>query len=257
MFRYTLFPHGRTAPVLRTSSTLQRAPGRCPALWRLVVGLALGLLGLGTLLMPIRVHAVSLPPPPHQLALTLFAEGLQSYRSVEPTPGAFLWQFFGPEATLFTDSTQTTRVGIHFNVNTAPADTLTTCPVVGFACPSWQFDADSSAVTVGRPIDMTPSPNAIPELLLPAVSHVGTGLFSAITFVQRLDTVGGLATACALPTGLGQECDSPYTATYTFFVATPEPGTWLLLGSGLVGLLGYGWRRRQYGVVANPGRAGV
>jgi hypothetical protein len=26
---------------------------------------------------------------------------------------------------------------------------------------------------------------------------------------------------------------------------TPEPGTWVLMGTGLVGLLGYGWRRKQ------------
>lgn len=30
--------------------------------------------------------------------------------------------------------------------------------------------------------------------------------------------------------------------------AIPEPGTWLLLGTGLVGLLGYGWRHRQQAV---------
>lgn len=28
---------------------------------------------------------------------------------------------------------------------------------------------------------------------------------------------------------------------------TPEPGTWLLLSTGLVGLLGYGWRRKHQG----------
>jgi hypothetical protein len=26
---------------------------------------------------------------------------------------------------------------------------------------------------------------------------------------------------------------------------TPEPSTWMLLGTGLLGLLGYGWRQRR------------
>jgi hypothetical protein len=25
----------------------------------------------------------------------------------------------------------------------------------------------------------------------------------------------------------------------------PEPGTWMLMGTGLVGMLGYGWRRKK------------
>jgi Protein of unknown function (DUF3455) len=221
---------GRAEHIQQTHIACRGHPRRLAALWRLAAVLALGLMGVSAVATPTPVRAVSLPPPPHQLVLTLFAEGVQIYRSAKSTstPGVFVWQFFGPEATLFTDDTQTTQVGTHFNVNTAPKGTMTTCPVAGFACPSWQADTDGSAVTVGMPLDVmsSPNPDSIPELLLPAVSHVGDGLFSlfsSITFVQRLDTRGGLSTACAPPTGLGEQCDSPYTATYTFFALDEYP----------------------------------
>jgi hypothetical protein len=70
----------------------------------------------------------------------------------------------------------------------------------------------------------SPDPEAIPWLLLQAQSNDGTGLFSTVSYVQRLDTSGGRAPAdgCAAASA-GQEARVPYTAIYTFSypVATP------------------------------------
>jgi hypothetical protein len=66
----------------------------------------------------------------------------------------------------------------------------------------------------------TDDPNSIAELLLKASSHQGKGIMDDITYIQRLETVGGLA-----PT---EGCDAdhvgviarvPYSATYFFYRA--------------------------------------
>ena len=199
---------------------------------------------------PLAAQAVAMPPADHVEVFTIFADGFQLYRSAETAPGVFGWQFFGPIATLFSDAASSTPIGTHYNVNTAPPGSTTTCPVSGFACPSWVSN-DGSSVTVGRPLDIaaSPNPDSIPELLLPTASLGGMGVFEDITFVQRLDTVGGLSTICGTATAVGQGCESHYTATYAFFAqrptaAAPEPDTWFLLSTGLLGLLGFALPRR-------------
>ena len=41
---------------------------------------------------------------------------------------------------------------------------------------------------------------------------------------------------------------SGFSVTYHGISDVPEPSTWILMGTGLVGLLGYRWRRREKAV---------
>jgi hypothetical protein len=159
-----------------------------------------------------RIDAQSLTPPSgHGLLLSTFGDGVQIYTGVEDTanPGQFVWLFQSPRADLFDGPAKQTLLGIHY------------------AGPTWE--ANDGSTVVARRIDSSPSPhpNAIPQLLLEATAHTGTGLFSNVTYIQRLDTVGGMAPA-ALPTRFGEVFEVPYTATYNFF-AVPEPGAVALL----------------------------
>lgn len=162
-----------------------------------------------TLMVSGSVKAQLAPPANNAPFLNLFADGVQIYQSRADAnnPGAFVWQFTAPQADLFTDATKNIHFGTHY------------------AGPIWKADADGSAV-VGSVLVRVPSlhPNSIPELLLTASAHSGTGVFEPVTFIQRLDTIGGIAPS-TLPTGLGEEFRAPYTATYRFFQAVPEPST--------------------------------
>jgi hypothetical protein len=85
--------------------------------------------------------------------------------------------------------------------------------------PSWQFQDGS--VIVGKVIAKEPRANTIDQLLLQVSQHSGPeGLFSAVDFVQRLGTVGGLAPAQCDPlraTALAV----PYSAIYQFWEPKP------------------------------------
>jgi hypothetical protein len=89
--------------------------------------------------------------------------------------------------------------------------------------PSWKFIEDGSTIiasVLGK--NDSPNPNSIPELLLQVNEKQGEGFLSNINFIQRLNTVGGLA-----PTGLCNPIEVPtvevpYTSNYLFSGISPK-----------------------------------
>jgi len=149
------------------------------------------------------------PPAGAVLVFELIARGDQIY-TCEPKPddaSAYVWTFKAPEAELFNSRGEI--VGRHF------------------AGPTWQGN-DGSAV-VGSVLERADAPEsgAIPWLLLEATDHAGSGIFSTITHIQRLATVGGTAPAEGCDAAhAGEESRQPYEATYAFyFAATPATPT--------------------------------
>jgi hypothetical protein len=138
-------------------------------------------------------------PGGHFTAFQLMAEGVQIYacQARPDDPSAFEWAFRAPEATLMNMSGEI--VGTHY---------------VG---PTWEGLDGSKVVGAARANADSPDPAAIPWLLLEVQSSAGTGVFTTVSYIQRLDTVGGRAPAdgCG-PAALGQEARVPYTAIYTF-----------------------------------------
>jgi hypothetical protein len=144
--------------------------------------------------------------------------GTQNYICL-PTSTGFAWTFTGPQATLFdSDGRQITT---HF-LSPNPTEN-------GTARPAWQSSRDSSTVwgmsmvSVNNPAVV--APGAIPWLL---VKIVGTqtpnernGRLSNTTFIQRLNTTGGVApsTGCGVSTDVGKRSFVPYTTDYLFYQA--------------------------------------
>jgi len=73
-----------------------------------------------------------------------------------------------------------------------------------------------------------------------------------------LPDVGGLGQTALLSASAGQTLRLRFAETDNVFTfqlgvdnvsldvqAIPEPGTWLLLSTGLLGLIGYGWQRHR------------
>lgn len=131
-------------------------------------------------------------PAGNKVAFHVYAEGVQIYLW-----NGTSWSFVGPEADLFVDAGENGVVGIHYSG------------------PTWE--SNSGSKVVGMVLERcTPDPSAIPWLLLKAVSNEGPGIFHDVTFIQRVNTVGGNAPS---DTGdfQGEVAAVPYTAEYFFY----------------------------------------
>lgn len=129
-------------------------------------------------------------PAGNKVAFHAYAEGVQIWRW-----GGASWEFVKPEAVLYDNDDEI--VGIHYGG------------------PTWESNSGSYVVATLHE-RATPHPDAIPWLLLKAVASDGPGIFDGVTFIQRVNTVGG--TAPAEPGDiLGEEVRVPYAADYYFY----------------------------------------
>ena len=131
-------------------------------------------------------------PAGSKLAFHVYASGVQIYRWTGTS-----WAFVGPEAVLTADAGGNGVVGIHYGG------------------PTWESNSGSKVIgTLLQPC--TPDPNAIPWLLLGAVRTEGPGIFERVTFIQRVNTVGGNAPSSP-GSFAGEEARVPYTTEYFFY----------------------------------------
>ncbi len=148
--------------------------------------------------------AVSLPvdqPGGFTRVATYYAEGVQKYKA-QAKPGSnpvtYEWVFVAPQATLYDANNKV--VGTHG------------------AGPFWQVSAhDSVFAQHYNPAKTLPSSNGSIDwlMLMPKAGKTATGIFSNVSYIQRIATVGGKAPS-VLPTTDTETTEVRYTAIYRF-----------------------------------------
>lgn len=170
---------------------------------RLVAGL------LVVVALPVAHAAAKQPEPPtvpskiapgagHKVYLVGHATGVQIYRC-NPTADRHAWGLLAPRADLVDDKGKVI--------------------VTHFGGPSWQ--ARDGSTIVGARVDGVPAEGTIPWLLLSAKPAPGApeGRLTGTTYIQRVNTTGGVAPAAATCTAAtaGAIEEIPYTADYFFW----------------------------------------
>lgn len=186
-------------------------------------------LGLATFTLSITAtaHAQGVTPPPvppgleitdgSQAFLLGRGVGTQNYEC-QPTAvtgalGQVDWVLFTPQATLF-DDLNGQLTSHFFSPNPAEGQVVRA---------TWRDSADSSTVWARATAQAVVDQTAITWVTLKVVGTeagpTGGTTLTGATFVQRLNTTGGLAptTGCSSLADVGHKAFIPYTADYFFF----------------------------------------
>ena len=143
-------------------------------------------------------------PSTQILAIKAHGIGVQIYecRENKNDPSKHGWVFKAPKADLFDNTDK--QIGKHY------------------AGPTWE--SNDGSIVVGEVVAPYKSLdiNSIPWLLLRAKSNSGSGIFSRIVSIQRVDTNGGNAPeeGCGKEQ-VGKEIQVPYQAMYYFYTVNP------------------------------------
>jgi len=200
--------------------------------WSLARITGVAALGLTLTAAVPQAHGRDLTPPPvpdkikveapNELFLVGHAIGTQNYVCL-PSGAGFAYSLFTPEATLFKDIRLEHQIITHFF---SPNPDENGLPIRA----TWQDSRDTSifwgnatgvATFATDPNFVAPDAIAWVRLARAGVQDGprGGNNLSKATFVQRINTVGGLApsTGCALPIDVGSKAFVPYTADYLFY----------------------------------------
>ena len=140
------------------------------------------------------------PSKEHVVLFHAKAEGFQVYtcKAKADDPKKFEWTLKAPDASLFNDEGK--KIGKHYGG------------------PTWEGN-DGSKV-IGILIEKAPArkDGDIPWLLLKAKDNLGKGQFTKVTYIQRVNTEGGIAPAKGCDQAQeGSEVRVKYKATYIFY----------------------------------------
>lgn len=126
-------------------------------------------------------------------------KGVQIYvcKAKADDTSKFEWSFKAPEADLTNE--QGEKIAKHY------------------AGPTWE--ANDGSKVIGEKKAEVPKSGTIPWLLLKAKSNVGPGTFAKVTYIQRVDTEGGVAPAVGCDQAhTNTEARVDYKANYYFYV---------------------------------------